>query len=193
MEFVAIGEWDITSIRLPFIVVGFYHENESGRSEEAISRSALAKVLGTREGEKLVVESIVGNTDMSLKEALKSQISPGTQEHSSNNDPLVLPYREQAQPWWFQPTPQHYGLNGDSYPAAVPKPLSTSCSSAVSTIRSPPAFQTGYPSAASTAIPLSVPSWAICHATSANSRFLDDEKQKLPGCKFDGGGGTLRN
>jgi hypothetical protein len=109
LEFVAIGEWDLTSKRLPFIVVGFYHENESGRCEEAISRSALTKILGTREGEKLVVESIVGNTDMSLKEALKSQISPGKQEHLPNNAPLLLPYHEQTQPWWFQPTPQHYG------------------------------------------------------------------------------------
>ncbi|KAJ6041557.1 uncharacterized protein N7446_010561 [Penicillium canescens] len=113
LEFVAIGEWDITSNRLPFIVVGFYHQNESGRCEEGISRSALAKILGTREGEKLVVESIVGNTDMSLKEALKSQISPGTQENSSNNAPRLLPYREQTQPWWCQPTPQHYVSNVD--------------------------------------------------------------------------------
>lgn len=109
LEFVAIGEWDLTNKRLPFIVVGFYHENESGRRDEAISRSALTKVLGTREAEKLVVESIVGNSDMSLKEALKSQISPGKQEHQPNNTPLLLPYREQTQPWWFQPNTQHYG------------------------------------------------------------------------------------
>jgi hypothetical protein len=109
LEFVAIGEWDLTSKRLPFIVVGFYHENESGRRDEAISRSALTKVLGTREAEKLVVESIVGNSAMSLKEALKSQISPGKQEHQSNNVPLLLPYGEQTQPWWFQPNSQHYG------------------------------------------------------------------------------------
>lgn len=109
LEFVAIGEWDITSKRLPFIVVGFYHENESGRSEKAISRSALTKILGTREGEKLVVESIVGHSNMSLKEALKSQLSPGERDHVSNNAPPLLPYREQTQPWWFQPTPQHYG------------------------------------------------------------------------------------
>ncbi|KAF3394473.1 hypothetical protein F1880_005503 [Penicillium rolfsii] len=109
LEFVAIGEWDLSSKRLPFIVVGFYHENESGRREKAISRAALAKVVGTREAEKLVVESIVGNSAMSLKEALRSQMSPGTKEHQSNDVPLLLPYREQTQPWWFQPNSQHYG------------------------------------------------------------------------------------
>lgn len=109
LEFAAIGEWDLTSTRLPFIVVGFYHENESGRCYEAISRSALTKILGTREGERLVVESIVGNSEMSLKEALKSQISPGKQEHLPNQAHLLLPYREQTQPWWFQPAPQQYG------------------------------------------------------------------------------------
>jgi hypothetical protein len=46
---------------------------------------------------------------MSLGEALQSQLSPGKQEHLSNNAPPLLPYREQAQPWWFQHTPQHYG------------------------------------------------------------------------------------
>lgn len=30
-------------------------------------------------------------------------------EITTNCPPLLLPYREQTQPWWFQPTPQHYG------------------------------------------------------------------------------------
>ncbi|KAJ5456068.1 uncharacterized protein N7458_004332 [Penicillium daleae] len=108
LEFVAIGEWDIGNTRLPFIVVGFYYENENGRREEAISRSSLIKILGTREGEKLIVESIVGHPDLSLREALEAQIAPRKQEVSSNNAPQLLLQGEQSQPWWFQ-TPQHSG------------------------------------------------------------------------------------
>lgn len=110
VEFVAIGEWDMSNKRLPFIVVLFYHENENGRREAAISRSSLAKILATREAEKLVVESITGNPDMSLKEALMSQLSLNGQGGIPLNDngplPLPLPQGEQTQPWWFQSTPQ---------------------------------------------------------------------------------------
>ncbi|KAJ5602067.1 hypothetical protein N7510_011601 [Penicillium lagena] len=109
LEFVAIGEWDMTNTRLPFIVVLFYHENEKGRREEAISRSSLTKILAKREAEKLVAESIVGDPEMSLKEALMSQVAPKKQEDLSNNVPPLLPYGQQSQPWWFQTTPQHHG------------------------------------------------------------------------------------
>ncbi|KAJ6019860.1 hypothetical protein N7499_003013 [Penicillium canescens] len=132
---------------------------------------------------------------MSLKEALKSQISPGTQENSPNNAPQLLPYREQTQPWWFQPAPQHYGSNVDFNADPTRRPYSSHFQQVV-----PEQFQQFAPKQHLQQIipqqhqqpfpyqyqagPFAMPS--------ANSRSLDDEKRKLPGCKFDGGGGSLR-
>lgn len=119
LEFVAIGEWDTSRKRLPFIVVLFYHQNENGRWEVALSRSSLAKILATREAENLIVESITGSTNLSLKEALMAQLSPGKQEFASHNanPPASLPSSEQNQQWWFQ-NPQHGPF--PSFPAGPP-------------------------------------------------------------------------
>ncbi|KAH2812022.1 hypothetical protein KXV23_005527 [Aspergillus fumigatus] len=77
LTFVAVGEWDPTQKRLPFIVVGFYYsENEHVQAAEyAISKSNLGKILSPREAERLVVEGIVGHQSMSLREALSSQLT----------------------------------------------------------------------------------------------------------------------
>lgn len=75
LTFVAVGEWDITKKRFPFIVVGFYHMNAQSTEEAAISRSSLGKILSPREAERLIVEGITGHQDSSLRDTLYNQIS----------------------------------------------------------------------------------------------------------------------
>ena len=101
LKFVALGEWDPRKERLPFIVVGFYHQSPSlPEVEVGISRSALRKVLAPREADRLIAESMVGDPNISLKEALLA-LSPAKQgEPFTQNPPLGLPASQQNPfPW----------------------------------------------------------------------------------------------
>ena len=106
LTFVAVGGWNISNKRLPFIVVGFYHTNNNGMEEAAVSQSNLGKILAPHEAECLIVEGIVGYPDLSLREALKSQISL-TQQQYENKQPQFMGQPrplswEKQEPAWFQ-------------------------------------------------------------------------------------------
>ncbi|KAB8256764.1 hypothetical protein BDV32DRAFT_152919 [Aspergillus pseudonomiae] len=73
--FVAAAPWDPTSSRLPWFVVGFYYNGNGTNLQVAISRSNLGKILSPKHADGLIVEGIVGSTDMSLREALESQVA----------------------------------------------------------------------------------------------------------------------
>ncbi|KAB8256791.1 hypothetical protein BDV32DRAFT_152945 [Aspergillus pseudonomiae] len=73
--FVAAAPWDPASSRLPWFVVGFYYNGNGTNIRVAISRSNLGKILSPKHADGLIVEGIVGSTDMSLREALESQVA----------------------------------------------------------------------------------------------------------------------
>jgi hypothetical protein len=101
LKFVAVGEWDARKDRLPFIVVGFYHEGDNAPlREEGLSRSALRKILAPREADRLIAENMVSNPSIPLKDALR-MLSPAQPESLPMQQPyLGLPDREQnSYPW----------------------------------------------------------------------------------------------
>ena len=108
LTFVAVGECDMSKKRMPFMVVGFYHIpiGSNQPDEAAISRSNLGKILAPREAERLIVEGITGDAEMSLKEALMCQTSPASEQQQApfmgQPRPLSLPYKQQEPMWWFQ-------------------------------------------------------------------------------------------
>lgn len=113
LTFVAVGGWNISNKRLPFIVVGFYHTNNSGTEEAAVSRSNLGKILAPREAERLIVEGIVGYPDLSLREALESQISPTHHQYETEQPQFMGKPRplswEKQEPAWFQKPQSQFG------------------------------------------------------------------------------------
>lgn len=90
LSWVAVGELHPDRTKLPFIVVGFWHEGSNGRTEVGISRSSLAKIVSSKEAERLISESLVGVPDFTVREALNI-LAPG-----AIRDPpppqLALPY-----------------------------------------------------------------------------------------------------
>ncbi|PYH94477.1 hypothetical protein BO71DRAFT_325373 [Aspergillus ellipticus CBS 707.79] len=72
LTWVAVGEWDTSKNRLPFIIVGFYHIFQTQRIDVAISRSNLAKIRSPAEAERLIGEGITGCLNMTLRDALES-------------------------------------------------------------------------------------------------------------------------
>ncbi|KAA8642583.1 putative glutamine rich protein [Aspergillus tanneri] len=92
LNWVAVGEWDPSQKRLPFVVAGYYYKDPG--NEYPVSRSNLGKILSARQAERLIVEGIVGHQNMSLREALISQLSGFGQ--------MQQPYPPQA------PYGQHY-------------------------------------------------------------------------------------
>ncbi|KAJ5986557.1 hypothetical protein N7451_010922 [Penicillium sp. IBT 35674x] len=91
LNFVAVAESDASSNRLPFIGVGFWHtedERNLGRTDVAISRSALKDILSASEAEKLIAEFMTNEPAMtSVREALQFMgVMPPT--------PFMLPWKK---------------------------------------------------------------------------------------------------
>jgi hypothetical protein len=113
LTFVAVGEWDPTQKRLPFIVVGFYYSanDHMQATEYAISKSNLGKILSPREAERLIVEGIVGHQRMSLREALNSHVavdpwqSQSPYLHGVGQPYLSHPQSLSHQQYGFNPNP----------------------------------------------------------------------------------------
>jgi hypothetical protein len=76
LSWVAVGELHPDRTKLPFIVVGFWHQDVNKLSEVGISRSSLAKVVSSKEAERLISESLVGSPDCTVREAL-NMLAPG--------------------------------------------------------------------------------------------------------------------
>jgi hypothetical protein len=99
LKFVALGEWDPRKGRLPFIVVGFYHQSPSmPEAEVGLSRTALKKVLASREADRLIAESMVGDPNTPLKEALLALSPVKHGESFTQNLPPGLPAGKQNTP-----------------------------------------------------------------------------------------------
>ena len=121
LTFVAVGGWNITNKRLPFIVVGFYHTNNNGTEEAAVSQSNLGKILAPHEAECLIVEGIVSYPDLSLREALESQISPTHQQYENEQpqfmgQPRPLSWEKQEPAWFQKPRSQFEPSYGKQQP-----------------------------------------------------------------------------
>jgi hypothetical protein len=113
LTFVAVGEWDPTQKRLPFIVVGFYYSanDHVQATEYAISKSNLGKILSPREAERLIVEGIVGHQRMTLREALNSHVAVDPWQSQS---PYLHGVGQMQQPYLSHPqslSHQQYGFN----------------------------------------------------------------------------------
>jgi hypothetical protein len=113
LNFVAVGEWDPTQKRLPFIVAGFYYAPNDyvQATEYAISRSNLGKILSPREAERLIVEGIVGHQSMSLREALMSRLfaEPWQGQSPNPHEYVQMPYLPHQYGFNLQPDlQQHY-------------------------------------------------------------------------------------